>query len=108
MRKSVFICGQCSPHAELPFVTVHEAIAAHTIHGNCELALHLFSLLSCALVKQTCCILCRDLYNDIAIPGGIAMKSFSEAWGQFCQGVDYNDYSRLQSPARQLLTMISK
>ena len=50
----------------------------------------------------------RDLYNDIAIPGGIAMKSFSETWGQFCQGMDYNDYSLLQSPAKQLLTMISK
>ncbi|KAL3161955.1 hypothetical protein ABBQ38_009037 [Trebouxia sp. C0009 RCD-2024] len=36
------------------------------------------------------------------------MKSFSEAWGRFCMGMDYNDYSLLQSPARQLLTMVSK
>ena len=50
----------------------------------------------------------RDLYHDIAIPGGIAMKSFSEAWATFCQGMDYNDYSLLQSPARQLLKTVSK
>lgn len=54
------------------------------------------------------CWLYRDLYNYIAIPGGIAMKSFSEAWGQFCKGMDANDYSLLQSPAKQFLSMISK
>ena len=51
---------------------------------------------------------CRDLYHDIAIPGGIAMKSFSEAWANFCKGMDYNDYSMLQAPAKQLLKTISK
>ncbi|KAL0052970.1 hypothetical protein WJX82_010541 [Trebouxia sp. C0006] len=49
-----------------------------------------------------------DLYHDIAIPGGIAMKSFSEAWALFCKGMDYNDYSVLQSPAKQLLSTVSK
>ncbi|DBA77051.1 TPA: hypothetical protein ACH3X1_009638 [Trebouxia sp. C0004] len=49
-----------------------------------------------------------DLYHDIAIPGGIAMKSFSEAWALFCKGMDYNDYSLLQSPAKQLLSAICK
>ncbi|KAL0021069.1 hypothetical protein WJX79_008254 [Trebouxia sp. C0005] len=49
-----------------------------------------------------------DLYRDIAIPGGIAMKSFSEAWALFCKGMDYNDYSLLQSPAKQLLSTVSK
>ena len=48
------------------------------------------------------------MYNDVAIPGGIAMKSFSEAWARFCQAMDYNDYSRLPSPVRQILTIISK
>lgn len=52
--------------------------------------------------------LCRDLYHDIAIPGGIAMKSFSEAWALFCKGMDYNNYSLLQSPAKQLLSTVSK
>lgn len=51
---------------------------------------------------------CRDLYHDIAIPGGIAMKKFSEAWALFCKGMDYNDYSVLQSPAKQLLSTVSK
>ena len=79
---------------------------------------HMFLLLPCGMnwhatvqqwrMQHTICTVCRDLYNDIAIPGGIAMKSFSETWGQFCQGMDYNDYSLLQSPAKQLLTMISK
>lgn len=50
----------------------------------------------------------RDLYLNIAIPGGIAMKSFSEAWALFCKGMDYNDYSMLQSPAKQLLSTVSK
>ena len=48
------------------------------------------------------------MYHDIAIPGGIAMKSFSEAWALFCKGMDYNDYSVLQSPAKQLLSTVSK
>ena len=55
-----------------------------------------------------CLSVCRDLYHDIAIPGGIAMKSFSEAWARFCQGMDYNDYSLLPSPAKQLLSAVSK
>ncbi len=54
------------------------------------------------------CVNLRDLYHDIAIPGGIAMKSFSEAWALFCQCMDYNHYSLLPSPVKQLLTMVSK
>ena len=50
----------------------------------------------------------RDMYNDIAIPGGIAMKSFSERWAQFCQAMDYNDYSLLPMPVRLLLTLVSR
>lgn len=70
-------------------------------HGAIHLA---SSAVSCHLPT----LVCRDLYHDIAIPGGIAMKSFSEAWARFCQGMDYNDYSLLPSPAKQLLSAVSK
>jgi hypothetical protein len=50
----------------------------------------------------------RDLYSDIAVPGGVANKSFVAEWACFCQAMDSNDFLRLPSHSALALKLLSK
>ena len=51
---------------------------------------------------------CRDLFNDIAMPGGIANKSFVREWDGFCAAMDSNDFSKLPRHSAIPLMLVSK
>eukprot|EP00898_Chlorokybus_atmophyticus_P004091 jgi/Chlat1/4683/Chrsp3S05620 len=36
-----------------------------------------------------------DMYNDIAVPGGLPMSAFVDNWSAYCAAIDSNDFSRL-------------
>lgn len=52
--------------------------------------------------------MCRDLFNDIAMPGGIANKSFVREWDGFCKAMDTNDFLKLPTHSALPLKLISK
>ncbi len=45
---------------------------------------------------------CRDLYGDISLPGGIVLSSFTKKWAETTLALDANDLGRLPWPARAL------
>lgn len=51
---------------------------------------------------------CRDLFNDIAMPGGIANRSFVCEWDCFCKAMDSNDFMKLPGHSALPLKMLSK
>ena len=51
---------------------------------------------------------CRDLYNDIAMPGGISNKSFVREWDGFCAAMDSNDFTKLPGHSALPLMLVSK
>lgn len=53
-------------------------------------------------------LLCRDLYNDIAMPGGISNKSFVREWDGFCAAMDSNDFTKLPGHSALPLMLVSK
>lgn len=59
---------------------------------------------------QSCWLvyLCRDLFNDIAMPGGIANKSFVREWDAFCKAMDSNDFMKLPAHSALALKLLSK
>ncbi len=50
----------------------------------------------------------RDLFNDIAMPGGIANRSFVCEWDCFCKAMDSNDFMKLPGHSALPLKMLSK
>ncbi len=51
---------------------------------------------------------CRDLFNDIAMPGGIANRSFVCEWDCFCKAMDSNDFMKLPGHSALPLKMLCK
>ncbi|CAL8463886.1 g3421 [Coccomyxa elongata] len=49
-----------------------------------------------------------DLFNDIAMPGGIANRSFVREWDCFCKAMDSNDFMKLPGHSALPLKMLSK
>ena len=55
----------------------------------------------------TCCV-DRDLFNDIAMPGGIANRSFVQEWDCFCKAMDSNNFMKLPGHSALPLKLLSK
>ena len=53
-------------------------------------------------------LLCRDLFSDIGMPGGIANRSFIKEWGGFCAAMDSNNFSKLPRHSALPLMLVSK
>jgi hypothetical protein len=50
----------------------------------------------------------RDLFNDIAMPGGIANRSFVQEWDCFCKAMDSNNFMKLPGHSALPLKLLSK
>eukprot|EP00884_Botryococcus_braunii_P020657 jgi/Botrbrau1/7275/Bobra.0318s0013.1 len=60
-------------------------------------------------VKAIACSYCFwDLYGDIALPGGIPQRSFTEEWGAFCAAMDSNNLMLLPPHSRYLISALVK
>lgn len=102
----------CSPAS----CTLAKAECVHPFHrGGCEQALqplhapgrlaqHIWACLDVCWLA----LLRRDLFNDIAMPGGIANKSFVREWDAFCKAMDSNDFMKLPAHSALALKLLSK
>ena len=60
------------------------------------------------------CALCegvrarRDMFGDLAVPGGVANRSFVVDWGAWCRAMDGNRLALLPQHTRYGLMLIAR